>query len=93
MATSTIDQRIRTVTTSGTTDSSGVIRGAMSVITPGSKNGDVILSVFLEKDSYSVYRHVDVQNYGERGYLLKFFDSDTPIASATVNYTVTYLSM
>lgn len=68
-----------------------MIRGALSDF--GISNGTQILAAYMDRDSYDVFRRIDIYNYGAAGFGLRFFQTinDTPISSASVSCTIYYI--
>lgn len=84
-----INYNIKSVSFTGTTNTAGKIQGGLDTF--GITDGVAILHAYLARGSYSAFRRVDVNMYGNTGYQLVFYDNDTPINSQSVTCTIYYI--
>lgn len=82
--------QIRKITVTKTTDANGQVKGGIYDIT-GIPNIEAIIFIYLRRGSYSVFRHVDIDMYGDAGYALTFYDGNSEIASSSVTFDVYYI--
>lgn len=53
--------------------------------------GGELLSAYVDKDSFSAFRSVDINMYGSNGYQLIIYNSGKPLANTEVNLRLTYI--
>lgn len=83
------DSLIKSITYTGTTSSTGYLQGSLATF--GLPSNAVILSAYLERGSFSVYRNVEIGCYGGAGYYLLCKDNGTAIASSSVSLIIYYV--
>lgn len=82
--------KIKVSTTSKITNAAGIIEGPASTLFGGA-DGSIVIGAYLVRDSYSVYRSVDVKMYGGQGYQFVCYDNGVPIASNAITLKIAYI--
>lgn len=74
---------------SGTTNANGEISGAATTF--GMPSGAIVIAAYLERDSYSVARRVNISMYGGQGVTFSCYSDNNPIVSSAVTLSIIYV--
>lgn len=85
---------IKRATYTGTTSASGTFSGAFGDF--NMSGGTILLGAHIQRDSYYVYREVQITNYGNAGVGITCYQGTTPanmteIANSSVTLTLYYI--